>query len=93
MVVSSKKNLFTSVFAVYLILYLNNCIVQVAKATVQVSKRPTAFGALLGQPASGRRPNLFPGFSSEQVLFVACCLHFSLIRTSELSSEDIGSCI
>ncbi|XP_062200590.1 protein RRP6-like 2 [Phragmites australis] len=39
---------------------------QVAKATVQVSKRPTAFGALLGKPASGRRPNLFPGFSTEQ---------------------------
>lgn len=39
---------------------------QVAKAKVQVSKRPTAFGALLGKPSSGRRPNLFPGFSSEQ---------------------------
>uniref|UniRef100_A0A0E0M7Z1 HRDC domain-containing protein n=1 Tax=Oryza punctata TaxID=4537 RepID=A0A0E0M7Z1_ORYPU len=39
---------------------------QVAKATVQVSKRPTAFGALLGKPTSGRRQNLFSGFSSEQ---------------------------
>ncbi|TVU30605.1 hypothetical protein EJB05_22235 [Eragrostis curvula] len=39
---------------------------QVAKATVQVSKRPTAFGTLLGKPASGRKSNLFQGFSSEQ---------------------------
>ncbi|EEC67022.1 hypothetical protein OsI_33743 [Oryza sativa Indica Group] len=39
---------------------------QVAKATVQVSKRPTAFGALLGKPTSGRRQNLFSGFSSGQ---------------------------
>lgn len=39
---------------------------QVIKATVQVSKRPTAFGALLGKPSSARRPNLFPGFSSDQ---------------------------
>uniref|UniRef100_A0A0D9XJZ6 HRDC domain-containing protein n=1 Tax=Leersia perrieri TaxID=77586 RepID=A0A0D9XJZ6_9ORYZ len=39
---------------------------QVAKATVQVSKRPTAFGALLGKPTSGRKQNLFSGFSSEQ---------------------------
>ncbi|KAF0929737.1 hypothetical protein E2562_024429 [Oryza meyeriana var. granulata] len=39
---------------------------QVAKATVQVSKRPTAFGALLGKPTYGRRQNHFSGFSSEQ---------------------------
>ncbi|GJM84630.1 hypothetical protein PR202_ga00318 [Eleusine coracana subsp. coracana] len=39
---------------------------QVAKATVQVSKRPTAFGALLGKSASGRRPNLFTGLSIGQ---------------------------
>uniref|UniRef100_A0ACD5TP73 Uncharacterized protein n=1 Tax=Avena sativa TaxID=4498 RepID=A0ACD5TP73_AVESA len=39
---------------------------QVAKATVQVSKRPTAFGALLRKPSSGRKPTIFPGFSSEQ---------------------------
>ncbi|VAH15874.1 unnamed protein product [Triticum turgidum subsp. durum] len=39
---------------------------QVIKATVQVSKRPTAFGALLGKPSTARRPNLFPGFSSDQ---------------------------
>ncbi|KAL6842391.1 hypothetical protein ACP4OV_027818 [Aristida adscensionis] len=39
---------------------------QAVKATVQVLKRPTAFGALLGKPASSRRPNLFAGFSSEQ---------------------------
>ncbi|GJM84718.1 hypothetical protein PR202_ga00415 [Eleusine coracana subsp. coracana] len=39
---------------------------QVAKATVPVSKRPTAFGALLGKSASGRRPNLFPGLSIGQ---------------------------
>ncbi|XP_047045799.1 protein RRP6-like 2 [Lolium rigidum] len=39
---------------------------QVAKATVQVLKRPTAFGALLGKPSSGRKPNIFAGFSSEQ---------------------------
>ncbi|KAG8091666.1 hypothetical protein GUJ93_ZPchr0012g19672 [Zizania palustris] len=39
---------------------------QVPKATVQVSKRPTAFGALLGKPASGRRQNLFSGFSNAQ---------------------------
>ncbi|KAE8794589.1 protein RRP6-like 1 [Hordeum vulgare] len=39
---------------------------QVIKATVQVSKRPTAFGALLGKPSSARRSNLFPGFSSDQ---------------------------
>lgn len=39
---------------------------QVTKATVQVSKRPTAFGALLGKPSSERKPNIFPGFSSEQ---------------------------
>ncbi|CAM0956965.1 unnamed protein product [Alopecurus aequalis] len=36
------------------------------QATVQASKRRTAFGALLGKPSSGRKPNIFPGFSSEQ---------------------------
>ncbi|RCV42789.1 hypothetical protein SETIT_9G243800v2 [Setaria italica] len=45
---------------------LSNGQQQVAKATVQVSKRTTAFGALFGKPAAGRRPNLFPGLSSDQ---------------------------
>ncbi|OEL25202.1 Protein RRP6-like 2 [Dichanthelium oligosanthes] len=46
---------------------LSNGQQQVAKATVQVSKRPTAFGgALFGKPVAGRRPNLFPGFSNDQ---------------------------
>ncbi|CAL4916871.1 unnamed protein product [Urochloa decumbens] len=39
---------------------------QVANATVQVSKRTTAFGALFGKPAAGRRSNLFSGLSSVQ---------------------------
>ena len=51
---------------------------QVAKATVQVSKRPTAFGALLGKPSSGRKPNIFPGFSSELVLRVPALSPFLL---------------
>ncbi|CAM0145786.1 unnamed protein product [Urochloa decumbens] len=36
------------------------------QATVQVSKRTTAFGALFGKPAAGRRPNLFSGLSNVQ---------------------------
>jgi hypothetical protein len=50
--------------------------VQVAKATVQVLKRPSAFGALLGKPSSGRKPNIFAGFSSEQVLHVLALSRF-----------------
>ncbi|RLN18231.1 protein RRP6-like 2 [Panicum miliaceum] len=45
---------------------LSNGQQQVAKATVQVSKRTTAFGALFGKPAAGRRPNPFQGFSNDQ---------------------------
>ncbi|CAL4942012.1 unnamed protein product [Urochloa decumbens] len=45
---------------------LSNDQQQVAKATVQVSKRTTAFGALFGKPAAGRRPNLFSGLSNVQ---------------------------
>ncbi|KAG2537928.1 protein RRP6-like 2 [Panicum virgatum] len=45
---------------------LSNGPQQVAKATVQASKRTTAFGALFGKPAAGRRPNLFQGFSNDQ---------------------------
>lgn len=45
---------------------LSNDQQQAAKATVQVSKRPTAFGALFGKPAAGRRPDLFLGFSNVQ---------------------------
>ncbi|KAL6643196.1 hypothetical protein ACP70R_021377 [Stipagrostis hirtigluma subsp. patula] len=60
---------------------------QVAKATVQVSKRPTAFGALLGKPASGRRPNLFPGLSSEQLPSTTALLR-SLISIVDKSKVD-----
>jgi len=59
---------FTCASAVFLALYSNICIFQVVKATVQVSKRTTAFGALFGKPAAGRRPNLFQGFSNDQVV-------------------------
>jgi hypothetical protein len=52
---------------------LNIFDVQVAKATVQVSKR-TAFGALFGKPAAGRKPNLLPGLSNDQVVPVASSL-------------------
>ncbi|KAG2548909.1 protein RRP6-like 2 isoform X2 [Panicum virgatum] len=45
---------------------LSNGQQQVVKATVQVSKRTTAFGALFGKPAAGRRPNLFQRFSNDQ---------------------------
>ncbi|KAF8672592.1 hypothetical protein HU200_049279 [Digitaria exilis] len=45
---------------------LSNGQQQVARATVQVSKKTTAFGALFGKPAGGRRPNLFPGSSNDQ---------------------------
>lgn len=58
----------------FLSLYLNSFIVQVARATVQVSKKTTAFGALFGKPAAGRRPNLFSGFSNDQVVPVASFL-------------------
>ncbi|KXG38469.1 protein RRP6-like 1 [Sorghum bicolor] len=45
---------------------LSNDQQQAAKATVQVSKRPTAFGALFGKPAAGRKPDLFLGFPNVQ---------------------------
>ncbi|WVZ59072.1 hypothetical protein U9M48_009273 [Paspalum notatum var. saurae] len=45
---------------------LSNGQQQVAKATVQVSKRSSAFGALFGKPTAGRRQNLFPESSNEK---------------------------
>jgi hypothetical protein len=81
-----------SLFAIFpLLFFLSKLLhVQVAKATVQVLKRPSGFGALLGKPSSGRKPNIFPGFSSEQVLPCSCFISFSsLSLTIDLRSEDV----
>ncbi|KAJ1295468.1 hypothetical protein BS78_01G226800 [Paspalum vaginatum] len=45
---------------------LSNGQQKVAKATVQVSKRSSAFGALFGKPTAGRRQNLFPESINEK---------------------------